>query len=158
MTREQYFEELAFLKTYRECLNKVAVEIATGVIHREFPVVHLTPAARTSLRGDYTVSVCEGGDRFDVNLRTGTILYIGSDFITFRRAAAQNLKAYTLERHGDILTAIAWDFYGHAAVMRFNTQTGQRIRKIEFRTVWYSSSGVYVNYKKQRIYLKRAAE
>ena len=157
MTREQYFEQLSFLKTYRGRLNKVAVEIAIEVIHKEFPAVHLTSAARTSLRGDHTVSVCERRDRFDVDLRTEAILYIGSDFITFRHAAAQNLKAYTLERHGDILTAIAWSSPGHAAVMRFNTQTAQRIGKIDTRTVWYSASGIYINYEKRRIYLKHVA-
>lgn len=157
MTREQYFEELAELEARRDELKQTAVEMAFDVIHEEYPELQLT-AAEGHLCGNHVVRIClENHDRFDVDLRTGEVLYVGSDFGILRRAFACNQKAYTIERREESTVIIAWDCYGHAAVMRFDSHHFELDGRIDLPAVRYEKAEPYVCYEQKKIYRSRAA-
>lgn len=158
MTREKYLEELAELETRRNALKQTAVEVAFEIIHSEYPEAKLTPAASGHLCGDHVARIClENNDRFDVNLRTGEVLYAGSDFVILRRAIVRNPKAYTVERREESVVVIAWDSYGHAAVMRFDAHALELDGRIDFPAVRYEKAEPYVRYEQKKIYRSRAA-
>lgn len=158
MTREKYLEELAELETRRNALKQAVVEVAFEIVHSEYPEAKLTSAAGGHFCGDHVVRIClENHDRFDVDLRTGEVLYVGSDFGILRRAFACNQKAYTIERREESTVIIAWDCYGHAAVMRFDSHHFELDGRIDFPAVRYEKSEPYIRYKQERIYRNRAA-
>ena len=157
MTREQYFEELAELEARCNELKQTAVEMAFDVIHEEYPEAQLT-AAEGHLCGNHVVRIClENNDRFDVDLHTGKVLYVGSSFLILRRAISRNRKAYTVERREESVVVIAWDSYGHAAVMRFEAHALELDGRIDFPAVRYEKAEPYVCYEQKKIYRSRAA-
>lgn len=157
MTKEQYFEELAELEARRDELKQAAVEMAFDVIHEEYPELQLT-AAEGHLCGNHVVRIClENRDRFDVDLHTGKVLYVGSSFLILCRAISRNRETYIVERREESVVVIAWDSYGHAAVMRFDAHTLRLDGRIDFPAVRYEKSKPYIRYDQEKIYRDRVA-
>jgi len=158
MTREKYLKELAELETRRNALKQIAVEVAFDIIHSEYPEAQLTSAARGHLCGDHVARIClENHDRFDVDLRTGEVLYVGSKFNILRKAIRRNREAYTMERRAESIVIVAWDCYGHAAVMRFEAHSLELDGRIDFPAVRYEKTEPYVHYKQEKLYRNRTA-
>lgn len=151
MNRNEYIQQ-------RAAIDEAAKEIALDLIHDQFPDVEWTPRGYFKLwqngtlariRPDYDESNPGAGDLFEVNLLTGTVLYVGPDFSKMASAAINNPTSYTVEQRGDTAVFTVWRG-SEAAVMRFEAET--HTGSIAFRAIQSDGQGAFIKLGTKKIY------
>jgi len=151
VNRSEYIKQRAELDT-------TAKEIALNLIREQFPDVEWTPhdyfklwqnGTLARLRPDYDENAPGGGDLFEVNLLTGTVLYVGPDFSKMTSAAVNNPASYTVEQRGETAVFTIWRG-SEAAVMRF--EAGIHTGNIAFRPIHTDAQGAFCKMGAKKIY------
>lgn len=151
MNRDEYIQQ-------RAAIDEAAKEIALDLIRNQFPDVEWTPhgyfklwqnGTLARLRPDYDESNPAAGDLFEVNLLTGTVLYVGPDFSKMTSAAINNPTSYTVEQRGETAVFTIWRG-SEAAVMRFESET--HTGSIAFRPIREDEQGRFVKLGSKKIY------
>ena len=155
MDRNEYIKQ-------RAAIDEAARDIALNLIREQFPDVEWTPHGYCKLWQNGTLARirpnCDesnpgNGDLFEVNILTGTVLYMGPDMKKMTAAALSNPTAYTVEQRGDTVVFTIWRG-SEAAVMRFEAEklTG----KIAPRPIHTDARGDFCMMGKEKIYRQEA--
>ena len=151
MNRNEYIQQ-------RAAIDEAAKEIALDLIRENFPSVEWTPhgyfklwqnGTLARLRPDYDESNPAAGDLFEVNLLTGTVLYVGPDFSKMTSAAINNPTSYTVEQRGETAVFTIWRG-SEAAVVRFEAET--HTGSIAFRPIKEDEQGTFIKLGAAKVY------
>ena len=158
MTREAYLNEMDALRDHMIKMEAKAFSIALRIIQGYFPCVEETPHTYYTsngdvvrMRPDYEPQSAEYGDFYEVNLRTGSVIFLGADLQRMRDAAAINPSAYDVLHRGNTVVFIVWRGR-EAAVLRFDADTGEKTGKIAFRNIESDASGEFCKIGRQTVY------
>ena len=134
-------------------IDEAAKEIALDLIRSHFPAVEWTPHGYFKLWQNGTLARIapdeNSGDLYEVNLLTGTVLYVGPDFSKMASAAMKNPASYTVEQRGETAVFTIWRG-SEAAVMRFEAEA--HTGSIAFRPIREDEQGRFVKLGGKKIY------
>ena len=151
MDRNEYIKQ-------RAAIDEAARDIALELIREQFPDVEWTPHGYCKLWQNGTLArICPNcdesnpgnGDLFEVNILTGTVLYVGSDMKKMTAAALSNPTSYTVEQRGDTVVFTIWRG-SEAAVMRFEAET--HTGNIDFRPIKEDEQGTFIKLGAAKVY------
>lgn len=158
MTRETYLNEMDALRARMTEMENEAKRIALDIIRESFPDVVETPRSWCKLAGDklrfrpdYDPEDAETGDFYEVDIRSRSLVYFGSDLRKMRDAAAINPTAYDMLQRGNTAVFVVWRGR-EAAVLRFDVDTGEKTGKIAFRCIDNDTNGQYCKIGGQMVY------